>query len=413
MKRTVFAGVFACSVGIVAAAPAELVMWRHDTGDSEMQASAAAVARFNERQGRWRVKVETLPQGSYQQAVVASALAGRLPCILSLDQPSVPNFAWAGHIRALEGPLRPAGADALIAGGRGRYAGKLYAVGQFDVALAMFARRSVLQRHGIRIATLDEPYMAEEFRSILRKLKAAGWRHPLDMHANRADEWPSYKFSPWWQSAGADLIDRRSYRSSDGVINGPAALTVGLYFASLFSERLVSRKPIDDHVFTSGKAVFQYSGSFDMAEYKRFVGDDLVVLPPPDFGHGPRIGAGSWQWAISASCPQPEAARAFLEHLVTVDEIADFSRRTGLMPTLEAAADRTDLYRRGGEGRVFFEFARAWAVLRPETPGYPVISSAFGKALRDIRDGGDVAEALDRAADLIRDDMERNNGYGY
>lgn len=394
------------------AAPTELVMWRHDTGDSEMQASAAAVARFNARQDRWRVRVETLPQGSYQQAVVAAALAGRLPCLMALDQPSVPNFAWAGHIRALDGPLRPAGADALIPGGRSVYAGKLYAVGQFDVALALFARRSVLQRHGIRLATMAQPYGAEEFRTVLRTLKAAGWRHPLDMHAARADEWPSYKFSPWWQSGGADLIDRRGYRSADGVINGPEAVAVGRYYQSLFAEGLVSRKPIDDHLFTSGRTVFQYSGSFDFADYRRAAGDDLVVLPPPDFGHGPRIGAGSWQWAIAATCAHPDGARAFLEHLVTVDEIAAFSRRTGLMPTLAAAADRTELYGPGGPGRLFFEFARAWAVMRPETPAYPVISSAFAKALQDIRDGGDVAEALDAAADAIRTNLESNHGYG-
>jgi multiple sugar transport system substrate-binding protein len=50
--------------------------------------------------------------------------------------------------------------------------------------------------------------------------------------------------------------------------------------------------------------------------------------------------------------------------------------------------------------------------MRPETPAYPVISSAFAKALQDIRDGGDVAEALDAAADAIRTNLESNHGYG-
>lgn len=413
MKLGWLFGLLVAVAGAAPAAPRDLVLWRHDTGDSEMQASAAAVARFNARQSAWRVRVETLPQGSYQQAVVAAALSGRLPCILALDQPTVPNFAWAGHIRPLEGPLRPAGVDALIAGGRSFYDGKLYAVGQFDVALALFARRSVLQRHGIRMATMERPYGADEFRDILRRLKREGWRHPLNLHAARRDEWPTYTLSPWWQSGGADLVDRRSFRSADGVINGPAALAVGRYLSSLFAERLVPRRPIDDHLFVNGQAAFQYTGSFEYADYKRRIGDDLVVLPPPDFGQGPRVGAGSWQWAVSATCPDPEGGRAFLEQLVSADEIADFSRATGLMPTLPAAADRTPLYRPGGEGRPFFEFARAWATPRPETPAYPVISGAFAKAFQDIRDGGDVAEALDAAADTIRFDIERHHGYGH
>lgn len=413
MKRWLLSVLLAGIAGAAAAVPTDLVMWRHDTGDREMEASAAAVARFNARQDRWKLRVETMPQGSYQQSVVAAALSGRLPCIMALDQPSVPNFAWAGHVRALEGAMRPAGADALIPGGRSRYMGKLYAVGQFDAALALFARRSVLARHGIRLATMDQPYSAQEFLAILRQLKSAGWRHPLDARANRADEWLPYLFAPWWQSGGADLIDRRSFRSADGVINGPAAVGVGRYFAALFAERLISRKPIDERGFITGRTVFQYTGSFEAAEFRRAAGDDLVVLPPPDFGRGPRIGAGSWQWAVSSTCPEPEGARAFLEHLITVDEIAQFSRATGFMPTSAAAADRTELYRPGGEGRLFFEFARAWAVPRPETPAYPVISSAFEKALQDMRDGGDVTEALDRAADAIRTNLERNNHYGH
>ena len=117
------------AAAIASAAPIDIKIWRHETDDKEMKASAAAVERFNRGQSAWRIVTETLPQGSYQQAVVAAAMTNKLPCVLDLDQPTVPNFAWAGHIQPLEGPLQPAGADALIPGGRTRYKGKLYAVG--------------------------------------------------------------------------------------------------------------------------------------------------------------------------------------------------------------------------------------------------------------------------------------------
>ena len=163
MKRTL-ATVLAWVSMQALAAPIDIKMWRHETDDSEMKPSAAAVQRFNDKQSSYRIVTESLPQGSYQQAVVAAALTKKLPCVLDLDQPTVANFAWAGHIRPLDGPLRPAGVDALIPGGRSTYKGKLYAVGQFDVALALFARKSVLVKHGVRAATLDKPYTANEFR---------------------------------------------------------------------------------------------------------------------------------------------------------------------------------------------------------------------------------------------------------
>lgn len=417
MRRTRASALLAIAAALagspVEAAPVDVMIWRHETGDSEMQASADAVARFNAKQDRYRIVTETLPQGSYQQAVVAAALTRRLPCVLDLDQPLVANFAWAGHLQPLEGVARPVGVDDLIAGGRSRYKEKLYAVGQFDVVLALFARKSVLQRFGVRLATLDRPYSAAEFRDILRRLKAAGLRYPLDLNAQWGGEWVSYAFSPWLQSAGTDLIDRVTYTRVDGLLNSEAALKVADYYQSLFVERLASRRPVDDQAFPSGRAVFQYTGSWSAPEYRKKFGDDLVALPPPSFGASPKVGAGSWQWAISSTCAQVQGARLFLEHLISSEEIARFSQATGLMPTSASAADATTVYRTGGSGRAFFEFARAYAVPRPETPAYPMISSSFERALKEVREGADAADALDRAVEAIQQDLKRNRNYGY
>jgi len=405
--------VMSLAASMAAGAPVDIKIWRHETDDSEMKSSAASVERFNRKQSQYRVVTETLPQGSYQQAVVAAAMTHKLPCVLDLDQPTVPNFAWAGHIQALAGPLRPAGADALIPGGRSTYKGNLYAVGQFDVALALFARKSVLEKHGVRMATLGQPYTAAEFRDILRKLKREGYAYPLDLNMQLNGEWLAYAFSPWLQSAGTDLIDRKTFTVVDGVLNSDAAVSVVDYFRSLFEERLASRKPLDDQSFPSGRAAFHYSGSWTARLYRQKFGDDLVALAPPAFGAQPRIGAGSWQWAVASSCPHPEGARMLLEHLISPQEIAAFADATGLMPTSEAAADSTMLYRKGAFGRTFFDAARALAVVRPETPGYPMISSAFERALKEAREGVDSAEALDRAVEAIQQDLRRNRNYGF
>lgn len=405
-----------CTTASIAAAPGvsqTVTLWRHETGDSEMKASAEAVARFNQKQSRYRIVTETLPQGSYLQSVVAAAMTRQLPCILDLDQPAVANFAWAGHIQSLEGALRPAGADALIPGARSLYKGRLHAVAQFDVSLALFARKSVLASHGIRVATLAQPYTAAEFRDILRRLKRSGYRFPVDLNGQWGGEWVTYAFSPWLQSAGADLIDRGSYTRVNGVLNSDTALRVLDYYASLFTERLASRKPVDDQSFPRGLSVFHYTGSWSAPDYLKKFGADLAVMPPPSFGAGPKVGSGSWQWAVSSSCPHPEGARLFLEHLISTDEIARFSEATGMMPTSEAAADATTLYRPGGASRHLFDFARMLAIPRPETAGYPMISSSFERALKDVREGGDAADALDRAVEAIQQDLKRNRNYGF
>ncbi|TWI50185.1 carbohydrate ABC transporter substrate-binding protein, CUT1 family (TC 3.A.1.1.-) [Pseudoduganella flava] len=403
----------ACAVPVLAA-PVEIRLWRHDTGDAEMAAGRAAVERFNRAQQQWKVVVEAIPQGSYTESITAASLVGQLPCIIAMDQPTVPNFAWAGHIRPLDALLPKEATGRLLEGGRGMYNGHLYSVGQFDVVLALFSRRSMLDQLGIRIATMAQPYTAAEFHDVLAKAKKSGrYRFPLDVNGRFKGEWYSYAFSPWLQSAGTDLIDRAGYRRLDGILNSEPALRVGRYYGQLFADRLVERIPADDKAFEQGRVLFHYTGSWKAREYSQRFGSDLVVMPPPDFGQGPKIGAASWQWGITRSCKQPEGAAAFLAHLISTGEIAAASRATGLVPVTTEGAALTEHYRPGGDWRVFFEFASRYAVPRPATPGYPALSAAFEKALADIRSGKEAAEALDEAVEAVEHDIARNNGYGF
>jgi multiple sugar transport system substrate-binding protein len=397
-----------------AAAPVGVSLWRHETDPLELEAGLATIARFNAAQNRWFFAAETLPQDTYASSITAAALAGQLPCVMTLDQPIVPNFAWSRHIRPIDNLLPAATLAALNEGGKGAYHGRIYSVGQFDVALALFARRSDLQRYGVRIATMEQPYKAEEFRDILRHIKRqAPQLFPLDVNSKSTGEWLPYAFSPWIQSAGGDLIDRRTYKTAVGYMNGTAARTVARWYQSLFEERLTEQKVVDDQGLIQGRTVFHYSGSWEVGRYSRKFGKDLVIMPPPDFGHGPKIGAGSWQWGVSATCQHPEAAAEFLEFLLTPGEIAATSNVRALVPTTDAGAAASTNYYPGSAFRLMYEFARAYGVKRPETPGYPKISSAFEKAMLDIKYGKNIDDALDVAADAVDDDIHRNLDYGF
>ncbi len=57
--------------------------------------------------------------------------------------------------------------------------------------------------------------------------------------------------------------------------------------------------------------------------------------------------------------------------------------------------------------------ASRFAEMRPATPGYLRISSEFEQAGLQIRDGGNVQDALDDAVDAINQDIADNNNYGF
>lgn len=409
------------SVGLTAGCNRETVrnddgtlrIWRHQVGTEEDQANKAMIARFDRANPDTAVAAQSIPQGSYPQSVMAAAMAGRLPCILTVDAPMVPSFVWAGHIQALDALLPSGTFDGIEPTALGRFGGHIYSVGQFDAVLALYARRSALQSVDARIPTIDEPWSRQEFDTLLEALKAEGtYTVPLDLGTQEANpNWWTYAYSPLLQSFGGDLIDRDTMRSADGSINGARALAFARWFRSIFALGLARRQEPDDQAMLQGRAALLYSGNWRAPELEETFGDDLLILPPPDLGNGPVIGSGSWQWAVSSTCDQPRAAAQFIAHLASTSEIAAMADAAGMVPVTEEAAARTAKFRDGTKWRVFYELSRAYARERPVTPAFNTISNSFYRALRDIAAGSDPRDRLDDAADDIDRALIDNDYY--
>src|SRR6476469_3209939 len=151
----------------------ELTMWTHNAGNkAELAAITAIVNDYNASQKKYKVKIQAFPQDSYNQSVVAAAASKKLPCILDIDGPNVPNWAWAGYLAPLEGLD-----DTLskyLPSVLGKFDDKTYSYGYYDVALVMVTRKTILDKFGIRIPTTDQPWTKDEFTAALKKIKDSG-----------------------------------------------------------------------------------------------------------------------------------------------------------------------------------------------------------------------------------------------
>jgi multiple sugar transport system substrate-binding protein len=391
----------------------QLTMWTHSAGNpAELEVYEQIIKDFNASQDEYEVVEESFPQGAYNDAIVAAAAADDLPCLLDMDGPIVPNWAWAGYIQPLELPTEIT--DALLPTAVGSYQDEIYSAGYWDAALSVFARKSVLEANDVRIPTIDDPWTIEEFDAALATLKEAGYETPLDIGAEDQGEWWSYAYSPMLQSAGGDEIDRGSYLSADGALNGPEAVEFFTWFQDAFDNGWTSSDgTIGNEEFNADKVALSYTGVWNAMDSLDAVGDDLLILPPPDFGTGPRIGGGSWQWGISSTCESPEGARAYLEFSFQDKYIAAFSDKQVVIPATAGAEELSENFGPDGALRPFVELSQELALARPETPAYPVISSTFEKAAKDIMNGADVQSTLDGAVQEIDANIASNDGYGF
>lgn len=399
----------------VAQAETELSLWYHGAGNAEERKILTGIIEdFNASQKEWRVSLQEFPQAAYNESVTAAALSNKLPDILDVDGPNMPNWAWAGYLQPLQ--MSEEKLKNFLPGAIGKWNGKLYSVGLWDAALAVFARKSVLEKNDIRIPTLEKPWTGEEFTAILEKLKATGgFEYAIDLGMADKTEWYSYAFTPLLESFGGGLIDAKAYETAEGVLNGDAAIRFGEWWQSLFEKQLApgtSQSPADHETgFLDGRYALQWMGNWVAVKALEKYGDDLLFLPAPDFGNGPKIGAASWQFGISATSEHPEGASAFIEFAIQDKYLAQFSDAIGLVPATSTAAEMTKNYKQGGPLSVFFSLSEKQATLRPVTPAYAFISPVFQKVLADIANGADVTTTLDNATDEINANIERNGGY--
>jgi multiple sugar transport system substrate-binding protein len=399
-----------------ALAQTDVSVWFHSGKGPERDALAAQVGAFNASQDQYRVVAEQLPEGTYNDQVQAAALSNDLPCLLDFDGPFIYNYAWSGFLRPIDAYV----SDALRADvlpsilDQGTYAGQLYSLGTFDSGLGLYANRRYLEAAGVRIPTgIDDAWTAEEFDDVLARLTALPEvEYALDLKFNYGQgEWFTYGFSPILQSAGADLIDRDGYQNAEP-LTSPEAIAAMERFQSWFANGWATNAPAGDVDFHERQiAALSWVGHWQYNPHVEALGDDLVILPLPDFGTGSKTGMGSWNWGITTSCAVPDGAWAFLEFLMQPDEILRMTDANGAVPARFSAIEMSELYGEGAPLELFAEQLNTIAVPRPQTPAYPVITDAFAEAIANIAGGADVAEQLQQARQRIEQDIEDNRGY--
>jgi multiple sugar transport system substrate-binding protein len=400
-----------------ALAQTELSLWYHGAGNAvEKEILDGLVNDFNTSQADWKVTIEQFPQIAYNDSVTAAALSGELPDILDVDGPIMPNWAWAGYLAPLT--IDESKLDGFLPGPIGRWDGKLYSVGLWDAAIAIFARKSVLEKYDIRIPTLDQPWTKDEFDAILVKLKDSGeYEYPLNLGMADKGEWYPYAFGPMLMSFGGDIVDRSTYQTSEDVLNGEQAVAFGEWWQSLFDRGLApgtSQDPADwQNGFAEGKYALNYTGNWIALSALEKFGDDMLFLPAVDFGNGPKIGAASWQFAVATSSEHKDGANAFIEFALQDKYLTAFSDGIGLVPPTKSAAAASKYYSAGAPMEVFYDLSAKQGTLRPVTPGYVVQSRVFQKAISDMANGADPQTALDAAVDEIDADIKNNQGYGH
>ncbi|MFF6876855.1 ABC transporter substrate-binding protein [Streptomyces sp. NPDC012474] len=396
-------------------------VWAHQGQAGETAALQSAVKSFNSSQNAVKAELKLIPENDYTKTITATD-ASELPDVLEFDGPTMANFVYNSKLAPVDGHVSAKtlgnATDAIKA--QGEIGGKHYGLGMFDAGLGMYANKKLLDAAGVKYPTgVDDAWTPEEFGKALGALKGKdsdGKVLDISEQYGLASEWGTFGFSPILWSAGGGLLKDGK---AQGALDSPKVVSAMKTFQSW---KTYVDPNTDGNAFAKGKVALSWVGHWNYPAYSEALGDDLVVLPLPDFGDGPKTGQGSWAWGIGAGSKNGKAAGAFLDYLLNDTNVGAMTKANGAVPATRTALAKSDLYKKGGPLQLFADqlakpcgdsdiSSSCVAVTRPVTAGYPTVTAKFNTALNSIYGGADPEEALRKAARAIDRDFTDNAGY--
>ncbi|WP_152190857.1 sugar ABC transporter substrate-binding protein [Georgenia satyanarayanai] len=400
----------------------EVTVWAHQGQESEVDALQAAVDGFNSSQEEYTASLQLVPEADYTSTVTTTS-GDSLPDVLEYDGPMMASLVYAGKLAPV-GDLVAADTldnqtDSALAQNTYPSDGEVYGISQFDASLGIYASAAKLEAAGVEYPQgLEDAWTVEEFEAALEALAAEDEDgQVLDIKENYGAEWPTYGFLPVAWSTGQNIVEDNT---ADGNLNSPEVVAAVERFAGW---REYIDPNTDDAAFVDGRVAMSWVGHWMYNPYAEALGEDLVVLPLPDFGAGPKSGQGSWAWGVNPESENAEGAAAFLDFLASDEQVAAMTEANAAPPATTTVLESSELYGADGPLAIFAESLQATcgdavpsadcvAVPRPITPAYPVISQQFSEAFFGAYEGGNAQELLDTAARTIDLDFQDNDGYG-
>ena len=212
MKKSIsllLAAVMVFALAAIACADATTVTaWISDGAETVIYTSM--FDDFNSKHDDIQVDYQFFAQDELLNKLQTAPIVGDTPDLIVIDGLQIPYFQDLGMIACLDNYIDEDMKNDVLPSvwSEVTYDGGLYGVAQFDSGMAMWTRKSILEKIGARIPTsYKDAWTVEEFEDILAKCKEIGYEYPLYIRQNKT----SSLYFTWMAviaSFGGDYLNR-------------------------------------------------------------------------------------------------------------------------------------------------------------------------------------------------------------
>lgn len=223
----------------------------------------------------------------------------------------------------------------------------------------------------------------------------------------------TYQMNQIPNSLGGKNIGDDGY-TAQGVINDDAWIEGATWYQNLFKDGVALQGFTADDTgsfFLAGKIVFLIGGTWTDNNCKNEEMDTYGYAPVPAFeGHEDQVGTptGSWHFGIPVNAKNKDLAAEFIKYMSIGEGNELWLEANGDVPATIAGADKimNDENAEDYMKIAAYESSNT-AVPRALTPGYTEYDTIIQNTWEDIKNGSDVTESLNNAAEKIEGAMEK------
>ena len=372
---------------------------------------------FTDMETRLKVDIadEYFPKDELDSKLQVAPVVGDAPDMLILDYLMVPNLREAGLIENITERLPEEIKTDLIQSviDEATYDGQLAAIAQFDAGMALWANKSMLDAAGARIPeSYKDAWSKEEFEEVLSKLKANGVEYPLYIRQNKPSSM-HFTYLPVLASFGGDYVNRKTMLCS-GTLDSVESIAAYSYINWLSEQGYINPNcDYEDGFFGRKENALALLGHWKYKDHVTNLGDDAILVPIPDFGHGVYTCSGSTVWAMTTAATKngtSDAVWAVMEDALSPDNIRKVTGFNGAIPSRKTVMDSNMELQPGGRLYLYREQLEAGiSVLRPLTPAHMTMYKAIESFTSDIINGAPAKDVIPDAAKSIDEIIIENN----
>ncbi len=391
-----------------------------DTGAGDWEVSLdPIVERFEEETGA-TVNVELYSHADYLEMLQVKLEAGSDDYdVIGIDVPLVASYAVKGWVAPMDeyftddekGQFSPSALEA------GSWDGKFYAPAMNSSSQLLWYNTALLEEAGVTVPDSDVEnrltweQVVDMARQTLDVVDPDGTKGIAGITFGQVSR--TYQMNQLPNSMGGKNIGDDGY-TAQGVVNDEAWVESATWYQKLYEDGIALRGITADDAgdfFRAGKVIFIIDGTWMANSCNREEMTDYAYAPVPAFeGHENEVGTptGSWHFGIPKNAKNKDLAAEFIKYMSIGDGNNAWVLGNGDVPSTVAIADQLMESADTPEYLKIAAYESAnTAVPRALTPGFTEYDTIIQNTWEDIKNGSDVKESLDNAADKIEKAMEK------